>query len=150
MLYRIAQGSLDAFRPRVIVLQIGVNNINAAGHTGEETYRGIVKVVEALRERLPEATVLIAGPFPAGREPEGQVRQSVERVHELLAAHAFGESVVYQNLASSFVDENGAPLPTLRRDCIHITDEGKAAWMDAIEPTLARLLDDVPVGTSGK
>ena len=150
LLYRIAEGSLDGFRPRVIVLQIGVNNINAAGHTGEETYRGIVRVVEALRQRLPDTKILIAGPFPAGLEAKGRVRQSVARVHELLAEHAFDGAVTYQNLEAVFVNESGAPLPTLGSDGIHISPVGQQAWMNAIEPTLARLLDGVPVTATGK
>lgn len=141
LLYRIAQGSLDEFRPRVIVLQIGVNNINAAEHGAEETYRGIVRVVEALRERLHDADVLITGPFPSGKERGARVRQSVEHVHSRLAAHSFPDGVHYLNLTPVFMDEGGVPLPTMGRDCIHITDEGRAAWMSAIEPALARLLD---------
>ncbi len=141
ILYRIEAGSLDAFRPRVIVLQIGVNNINAAKHTGPETFEGIVAVIGALRSRFPSTHVVITGPFPAGRDPMGQVRQSIVEVHARLAVHTFDEHTHYLDLSSEFIDEAGAPRPTLGRDRLHITGAGKEAWMKAIEPTLQTLLD---------
>ncbi|WP_419190704.1 GDSL-type esterase/lipase family protein [Saltatorellus ferox] len=143
LLYRIAAGSLDGFRPRVIVLQIGVNNIHAASHTGNETFQGIVAVVKALRARFPSAEIVIAGPFPAGADPEGQVRRSIDEVHARLASAALtalGDQVHYLDLSGSFVDEEGQPRATLGRDSLHITEEGRHAWMAAMEPVLSDVL----------
>ncbi|QDV09866.1 hypothetical protein Poly30_54260 [Planctomycetes bacterium Poly30] len=95
----LAEGSLDGRRPRVIVLQIGVNNIHAASHTGNEPFQGIVAAWTAL-----------------------------------------GDQVHYLDLSGVFVDEEGQPRPTLGRDSLHITEEGRHAWMAAMEPVLSDIL----------
>jgi hypothetical protein len=50
------------------------------------------------------------------------------------------ERVTYLDLRPLFLDGLGRPNPRMGGDHIHITAEGQAAWMEAIAPSLARLL----------
>ena len=137
LLYRIEHGALQQLDPEVIVLQIGVNNVNAARHTGEETGAGVAAVVRRLREREAQAKVLICGPFPAGPAADSPLRTELDRVHAIAAKLDDDEHVFYRDLRPLFLDEDGVPNDRMRGDHLHITDAGYAAWMEALEPLLA-------------
>lgn len=134
ILYRIQDGSLDGFRPRKIVLQIGINNVNAAGHQGYWVYHGIVAVVKALELRFPTAHILVAGPFPGGVSATSRVRTQLEGVHYLLHLAQFGPLVDLLFLQDLFVGPDGELLETMAKDGVHITPIGQRRWMEALEP----------------
>ena len=138
LLWRIANGALQTLSPDVIVLQIGVNNVNAAGHTATETAAGIHRVVEALREAAPEAHVLVCGPFPAG-ERKSPVRRTLDDVHAQIESLGERERVTYLDLRSLFLDEQGATNGNMRPDRVHLTPAGMQAWMAAISAPVREL-----------
>lgn len=136
LLHRITAGALKPFMPRVVVLQIGVNNVNAAGHTGPETFAGIVAVIAALQEELPDARIVVCGPFPGGTDPNGRVRATLGEVRASIMGRDFADGVKVLDLWPLFVAGDGSLLPTMSRDGIHITQAGVAAWMRAIAPAV--------------
>jgi lysophospholipase L1-like esterase/pimeloyl-ACP methyl ester carboxylesterase len=139
LLWRIRNGALRELAPAVVVLQIGVNNVNAAGHTATETSAGIAAVVDALLAAEPEARVLICGPFPGGAN-HSHVRRTLDDVHATLPALATHARVDYLDLRRLFVDEDGTANDRMRKDRIHLTGAGMQAWLDAIAPPVRRLL----------
>ena len=141
--YRIAHGALPSMKPQVVVLQIGINNLNSAGHSPEDVAAGIRAVVRDLRIAQPQALVLVCGPFPAGTSMASDLRRSVDAVHGLIesigedpaCADARGKPrVKYVDLRSLFVDEEGALRTTMAGDALHISAEGRKRWIAAIEP----------------
>ena len=56
-----------ASRPKVVVLMIGTNNVRA--NSADEIADGIKAIVKRLREKLPEAKILLLGVFPRGERP---------------------------------------------------------------------------------
>ncbi len=139
LLARVERGALRAFDPAVVVLQVGVNNVNAARHTAAETAAGIRAVVRALRRDEPQAHVLICGPFPGG-ERGSPVRRALDDVHEDIASLGEDDHVTYLDLRRLFVDESGATNQNMRPDRIHLSPAGMQAWMDAIEAPVRALL----------
>ena len=139
LLARIERGALREFDPDVVVLQIGVNNVNAAGHTATETAAGVRAVVTALRRREPQAHVLVCGPFPGG-ERGSPVRRALDEVHADIATLGEGEHVTYLDLRPLFVDEQGVANQNMRPDRIHLSPAGVQAWLAAIEAPVRRLL----------
>ena len=69
-------------------------------------------------------------------------RVALDLVHERAALLAAHERVTYLDLRPLFLDEAGRPNERMSGDHIHVTAAGRAAWMEAIEPTVARLLTD--------
>ncbi|MAW59760.1 MAG: hypothetical protein CMJ94_02870 [Planctomycetes bacterium] len=141
--YRIRQGALRWWSPRVIVLQIGINNLNAAQHSPEDTAAGIHAVVEDLVRTQPHATILVCGPFPAGRTADSALRRKVDRVHELVrGVGADTESALlgghpqvrYLDLRGLFLDDQGLPNDRMAGDALHISSAGKLAWLKALDP----------------
>lgn len=138
LLWRIAHGALRELAPAVVVLQIGVNNVNAAGHTAAETAAGIRRVVAALRRAEPQAHVLVCGPFPGGQRGS-QVRRTLDGVHREIASLDEVEQVRYLDLRGLFVGADGAANGNMRPDRIHLSSAGFEAWMDAIAAPVREL-----------
>jgi len=140
VLWRIEHGALRGFDPRVIVLQIGVNNVNAAGHTADETAEGIDAIARSLRRNEPQASVLICGPFPA-HGPDHAVRRALDDVHARIAGLEVVEGIEVVDLRSLFLDADGALNDRMSADGIHVSPAGQAAWIDALAPRIAELLE---------
>lgn len=140
ILWRIRHGALSVLEPKVVVLNVGVNNVYAGGHSGAQTAEGVVAVVKLLREREPQARVLLCGPFPAGPAPDDPRRRALDRVHERIAGLA-SDRVSYLDLRGMFLDDAGRPTNKMSRDHIHITAAGQRAWMQAIAPVVGELME---------
>ncbi|TGZ36832.1 hypothetical protein CRM22_011384 [Opisthorchis felineus] len=82
VLWRIENGELDGFSPKVIVIMVGTHNVS---HTPEEVVRGILAVVEKAREKQPQAAMIVMGLLPCGRDPNPR-RAKHEQINKLLAA----------------------------------------------------------------
>lgn len=139
--YRIRRGALRRLEPALIVLQIGINNLNAAGHSAEDTAAGIRAVVGDLRGAHPSARVLVCGPFPAGRTPGSELRRAVDEVHRRIADVGVGTEsaalggapqVHYLDLRGLFLTEDGAPGEAMAGDALHISAEGKRRWKEQV------------------
>lgn len=139
LLHRIRVGALREIDPRVIVLQIGVNNIHSGGHTAVETAAGIQAVVRSLCAREPQAQVVVCGPLPSGRAGSPQ-RATNDGVHARIADLDDGHRVFYRDLRPLFLDRDGRTNDRMRGDRVHITRAGQDAWMQAIAPFVAELL----------
>lgn len=139
LLFRIEHGALASIDPEVIVLQIGVNNVNAAKHTARETAEGIEAVVTRLREREPQAHVVICGPFPAGVEVDDPRRAVVNEIHARIVPLGERAAVTYLDLRSLFLEEDGRANDRLSEDGIHVTGAGQRAWMSALVPIVKRI-----------
>lgn len=151
VLYRIRHGALSQLKPKVIVLQIGVNNIVTGKHTASEVVRGIKAVVAELRQQTRDAHILICGPFPAG-ERGSTTREAIDAIHSQLPAIKQSHQppkqdparpqskVSYLDLRPLFLNNDGScNQDNMRKDRIHITSKGQQAWMDAIKPTIETL-----------
>ncbi|MBK9386263.1 MAG: prolyl oligopeptidase family serine peptidase [Planctomycetes bacterium] len=139
VLWRIEHGALAVFDPRVVVLQIGVNNVVAAQHTVDEVRAGIAAVLAALRTREPQARVLLCGPFPAGAAGSTQ-RTTIDVLYAQLPELVDGDRVRLLDLRGLFVAADGAPTDKLSGDLVHITPAGQEAWLAAVRPVIDELL----------
>jgi len=64
VLWRLEHGEIDGIRPRAVVLLIGTNN-TAAGQSPADVELGIDAVVDKLREKLPQASIVLVGILPS-------------------------------------------------------------------------------------
>ena len=139
LLYRIQHGALSRCRARVVVVQIGVNNVNSAKHTGKEAAAGIAAVVRLLQQRQPNAHVLVCGPFPCGATPDDPRRVEIDAIHRRLP-ELESDRVTVLDLRSVFLDDSGQPNDRMRGDALHISESGQHAWMAALAPVIEPLL----------
>ncbi len=141
ILYRIQHGALQELKPKVIVLQIGVNNVVSGKHTANEVLEGILEIAVQLNLQT-RAFVLLCGPFPAGKR-DSATRQAIERIREGCIAlnntpgmHGSRgmHNIRYLDLHGLFLNKDGTCNDNMRGDRIHISSKGQQAWMLALSP----------------
>ncbi|MBC8405690.1 MAG: alpha-L-fucosidase [Planctomycetes bacterium] len=159
LLWRIENGNFDEIDPQLIVLMIGVNNINA-GNDGLQVAAGTRELILELRQHEPQAKILLLGSFPTNKEGSWQ-RQQGDLLHSEIAEYLAGElvnisspiyrpilgglekMVYYYDLRRAFENADGSlNSNTMRGDGVHITGAGYEAWAEAIEPTIRELLGE--------
>lgn len=146
LLWRIAQGELDGLSPKLIILQIGTNN--TGNHTAPEIAGAIRRTLSRLREKMPQARVLLLGIFPRGARTsstgspdDGVKRMAVIReLNPLLAKLADANRVHYLDLTPHFLAPDGTIPKEIMPDQLHLSEKGYAIWGDALQPILKELL----------
>lgn len=139
VLWRLTDGELDGLQPKVVVLLIGTNDFGQDHDSPDEVARGVTAVLASVRQRLPEARVLLLGIFPrddASAPPAAQIASA----NAALARLDDGDRVRFLDLTSVLAGPDGAPRPGLLRDGLHPTEEGYGVWADAMDPLLHGLL----------
>jgi beta-glucosidase len=141
VLWRLQHGAVDGMRPKLVVIMIGTNNtghsMDPAGHTAD----GIAHIVGELRDRLPEAKVLLLAIFPRHRSPYNEMRLRNEEINRLIADLADGKSVYFIDINDAFLDDDGALPLEVMPDELHPNAAGYALWAEAMEPTIRELLE---------
>jgi lysophospholipase L1-like esterase len=137
LLWRIENGEMSGFTPKVAVVLIGTNNSSARkNNPPEEVAAGIRKIVTAILNRSPRTNVLLLGIFPRGGSSADrhnlQVNALISRLHD-------GRRVHYMDLRDVYVDAQGQIRRTLMPDGLHLSEAGYRAWATAISPKVAQL-----------
>ena len=137
VLWRLENGNIDGISPKLAVLMIGTNNHMSS--PAEVTARDIRLIVAKLRKRLPSTKVLVLGIFPRGSGDDDRARQINMKVNALISDIGDGKMVHYLDMESTFL--SGRRLKSaLIPDGSHPGAEGYAAWAEALEPTIQRLM----------
>jgi len=162
ILWNLQNGELDFVpSPKVVMLLIGTNNSDdrhfSKVHTAEEILAGTKAIVDLIRQRHPTTKILILRIFPRGGDGETGVsppafnssQQCIEtcrRAGELTAQLADGKQVFWLDVNHVFLRLDGTINTDLMWDLLHPSPAGAEAWAQAIEPTLAGLMGDQPLG----
>jgi len=155
LLWRLDHGEVDGIHPAAAVVLIGTNNTGFRLETAEQTERGIDAVVATLQEKLPQTRILLLGILPSAVAPRA-VEANLE-VNRYLAAKygprsgAAGSRLTYLDIGSIFF-ENGKLNEAIFYDPrlpqhgkpLHPDTLGQRRMAEAIEPTLAQMLNDSP------
>src|SRR5215831_15906749 len=106
LLWRLQHGNLAGPEPRAVVLLIGTNDL-AYGRSPELTAGGIRANLEMLRQRLPEARILLLGLLPREQSPSAPLRLEVAQVKRLIRDCADGEHIFYAEIGEVLLDRDG-------------------------------------------
>lgn len=135
VLWRLRHGELDGATARVAVVMIGTNNTGM--HSIEEIVAGVDAICGELRGRIPSVKILLLAIFPRGKTPDAN-RAKIEAINVRLAKLT---GVTYLDVGKAFLDPDGSIPEEVMSDFLHPTAEGYRRWAEAMEPTLARLLN---------
>ena len=144
ILWRIENGELDGVKPRVIVLMAGTNDVgNKLPEQGIDAAvvqisEGIGALLAAVRQRAPEATVILMGILPRGDNPA--VMPVIDGINQRIARLADGRHVRYLSINAQLTAADGALLPGMMGDQLHPALPGYRIWSGALQPLLIQLL----------
>jgi lysophospholipase L1-like esterase len=139
VLWRLEHGELDGVSPKVAVLMIGTNNLH--GNTNAEIIQGIRAICAEIHTRQPNTRILLLGIFPRGEKPGG-LRDRIAEINRNISGMDGRDGVTYLDFGGKFLEMNGTISKDVMRDFLHPTESGYQIWVDAMEPTLARLLEN--------
>ncbi|WP_448249630.1 GDSL-type esterase/lipase family protein [Thalassotalea agariperforans] len=140
LLWRLQNMSYEKFSPKLIVLQIGVNNI---GHLNEDTeviVQGINKVLQACLHYMPTSKVLLYGLFPFEQLAKHINRQVVIEVNQKIEKFADNEQVFYQDDGALFLSNDGTISTEIMPDFLHPSAKGYEIWAQSLSQVIKRLL----------
>lgn len=143
VLWRLDHGGVEGLQPKFIVLMIGNNNMFFTPETGiEAAAQGIEMCVKNLREKLPDAKLIVVTILPA-HSPDRRFYQDIKATNEALDALQLSSDPQVQelDLTSDFVNDDG----TLQKDLytpdnIHLSPAGYAVYAERLKPVLGKFL----------
>jgi len=138
VVWRLQRTSLEAVPLKTVVLLIGAANL-FNGFTPEEIAGGIEKLVKMVEEKAPGAKILLLGVLPMRVSVEPH-NEDVQRLNAKLQALADGKGVFYLDVGPSLLEPDGGISPEVMPDGGHVALPGFLRWMEAMKPTLERLL----------
>ena len=145
VLWRLLNGELDGYKAKAVMIMIGTNNLgNAAEENPEWVAAGIKKIIEVVRQKQPQAKILLLAIFPRGATPQDEVAQRVTQTNKLLPALADGKSVFFMDIGAQFSDEKGNLKKELFPDYLHPNADGYKLWLQAVKPKLDELMKQGP------
>jgi len=145
VLWRLDHGHLTGLKPKAAVVLIGVNNIPTESNTPHMILEGVTAVVQKLRTRLPETKVLLLGIFPF-RENFDPQRGKALQINQALRKLDDGRWVHFLDFGYLFIQPDGTISKDMMPDFVHLTPTGYRLWAEAMEPKLAELLGENPIG----
>jgi len=143
VLWRMENGELEGYSPKLMMLMIGTNNLGgrrSTPNTPAEIAMGIATIVAKFRTTFPDAKVLLLGVFPRGAEPTGEYREPIRRINELIANLDDGEHVRFLDIGERFLEPDGSISTEVMGDGLHPTARGYQIWADAVMPTFREMM----------
>ena len=145
VLWRLENGELDGIHPKVIVLLAGTNNVgNRVPPEGIEAAAqnitgGIKAVLRVMREKAPEATIILTAIFP--RNDNMAVMPEINAINENLARLADGQRIRFLNINDRLADSGGKLYEGMMNpDMLHPALKGYQIWADALKPIFTSIL----------
>lgn len=137
VLWRVQNGELEGIKPKVAVVMIGTNNSGTDSAVGIAT--GVMKIVDTIREKLPDTKILLLAIFPRGEKPNAQ-RAKITEVNQLIAKLHDEEHIFFLDIGDKFLQPDGSLTKEIMPDYLHLSASGYQIWADAISPKLAELM----------
>jgi lysophospholipase L1-like esterase len=137
VLYRLQNGEGTGFSPRAVMLMIGTNNTGR--NSAPEIAEGVGAVLLELRNRFPEAEILLLGIFPRGRAGD-PVRATLAEINAKISQLDDGETVHYLDIGDVFLDADGNIPTSVMSDALHPSTEGYRLWAEAVQAPLTELM----------
>jgi beta-glucosidase len=141
VLRRLLNGELDGYKAKAIMIMIGTNNI---GHFSDEkpewVAAGIKKIVEVIKEKQPQAKILLLAIFPRGATAADNQNKRAIETNKLLPPLADEKTVFYMDIGKIFLDEQGNVKKELMPDFLHPNADGYKLWLEAVKPKLSELM----------
>lgn len=139
IIWRLTNGNLGKIQPKVAVLMIGTNNTGHFLQDPQEVSAGVAKILDILKERLPDTKIILQAIFPRGSDEFDEKRLNNVAINQLIRRHADGDRVRFVELGDQFLEPDGSISTSVMPDLLHLSEEGYRRWAEALEPHLVDL-----------
>jgi lysophospholipase L1-like esterase len=139
VLWRLHHPAIAALKPKLVVLMIGVNNINFCNESADEVYTGIQAVLATLRKLYPAARILLNAVLPEGA-PGSDERRRIGMLNLQVRTLDDGKTVFFRDYGAHFIGDGGVLSAALQPDLLHFSEKGYQVLADAMRPDIEALL----------
>jgi lysophospholipase L1-like esterase len=142
VLWRLRNGELEGFQPKVSVVMIGTNN----GDSPADVAQGIKAILSDVHDRHPKCKILLLGIFPRSEKATDGARTKNEEVNKLISKFVtFSDTrrVAYLDIGAKFLAADGTLPKDIMPDLLHPNEKGYQIWADAIIDKVKQLLQEV-------
>ena len=131
LLWRLQNGELDGYKAKNVAVMIGTNNVE---DPAEDVAAGIKACLDVIKEKQPEAKILLMPIFPRDRESTNGRRVKNGHVNEIIKKYADGEKVVWLDFNEKLMEEDGTLSESVFPDFLHPNEKGYRVWAEAVKP----------------
>ena len=147
VLWRLQNGEFANQKPKMVVLEIGTNNLsgtaNARQNTTDEIAEGIKMICGLVLEKTPETHIVIMGVFPrawANSYYMSEIRVLNKKLKDIYAGNP---KIEVLDIFDSFIGPDGQLKEgTMLNDRTHPSEAGYQLWAEALEPVIVRQFKD--------
>jgi lysophospholipase L1-like esterase len=142
VIWRLRNGELEGFQPKVSVVMIGTNN----GDSPADVAQGIKTILNDVHDRHPKCKILLLGIFPRSEKATDGARTKNEEVNKLISkfvTFADTRRVAYMDIGAKFLAADGTLPKDVMPDLLHPNEKGYQIWADAIIDKVKQLLQEV-------
>jgi len=143
VLWRLENGELDGYQPKLLILMIGTNN---TGHrpleqeSAEDTAAGIKAILDKIGQKSPSTKVLLLAIFPRDNQPDGDKRVRNDKVNAIIKGFADGQRVLFMDLSKDMLEPDGTLAKEMMPDFLHPKEKGYGIWAKAVMPVVKEAL----------
>lgn len=140
VLWRVQNGELDGFEAKLVILEVGINNIGqrpGAQEPAADTLAGIRAVLDEVRRRQPRAKVVLHPIFSraAGEsEPADVLQRRADAVNSELYKFCDGITVFWCDFNDRLTTADGHYPSSVAPDGLHPLTIGYEIWAAEILP----------------
>lgn len=140
VVWRIAHGELDGYEAKCVVLMIGTNNNYAKKTKPENVVTAIEKIIGMIRQKQPNAKIVLHPIFPRGANAQSRhaaVRERNDRTNALLKEFVEKDGkIIWIDFNDKLVDATGWVPKSIMPDELHPSEKGYEIWMEALKPVI--------------
>ena len=137
LLWNIANGELDGYKAKAIVLMIGTNNTGHRPFDKEppsDTIIGIKAVIDAIRAKQPQAKLILLPIFPRGATANDALRRRNAVVNKEIVKFADGKDILWCDFTAQYLAPDGFMPAEIMPDRLHPRAYGYEIWASAVTP----------------
>jgi alpha-L-fucosidase/lysophospholipase L1-like esterase len=136
VLWRLEHGEFEGLKPRLVVLNIGTNNLaatpNARANTPAEVAKAIGVICDQLKYQSPDSKIVLMGVFPRGQKADDPFREKIVALNRLLAEFPRSHGVEFVDIGRQFLAPDGTIPTDLMFDGCHPSENGYALWAESL------------------
>lgn len=141
ILWRIDHGLFDHMQPKLVVLNIGVNNLWGKPSGADRIAAGIEKIVAAIHRKSPQTKILLLGILPTGQRPNTPIRKKIRAINTRLTKLDDGKAIYFLDMGSEFLAADGSISKKIMPDYLHLSRKGYQIWVKSMQRQFTEILN---------
>ncbi len=143
VIWRLENGELDGFSAKCVHVMIGTNNTGQRKFADEppsDTILGIRRILQIVREKQPQAKIILTAIFPRGEKATDARRLRNDVVNAEISKLCDGQTILWCDFRDRFLEDDGTLPAETVPGFLHPNAKGYQIWADAVRPYVAHCL----------